>query len=79
MRELEELCAKEHFDLNKTVSYDNGETSVKLEVDANGATHTCQRSAANKDAAEKKASMAILEMLKENELHRRGDTQPHLS
>nr|XP_027105514.1 endoribonuclease Dicer homolog 2-like isoform X2 [Coffea arabica] len=64
VRELEEFCAKQHFDMNKSVTYENGEVSVKLEVHANGATHICQESAANKDAAEKKASLAMLEMLK---------------
>nr|XP_027105516.1 endoribonuclease Dicer homolog 2-like [Coffea arabica] len=79
VRELEELCAKEQFVMNKAVRYENGEVSVKLEVHANGAPHRCQLSAANKDAAEKKASVAILEMLRGNELHRRGRTQPRLS
>ena len=65
--------------MKEAVRYDHGEISVELEVDANGATHTCQQSAANKDAAEKKAAMDILDMLKGNELHRRGHAQPRLS
>ncbi|XP_027105517.1 endoribonuclease Dicer homolog 2-like isoform X1 [Coffea arabica] len=66
VRELEELCAKEHFDLK--------EEDGKLKVNANGVIYARRLSAANKKTARKTASMAILAKLKKNKLHR---GEPH--
>ncbi|CDO96788.1 unnamed protein product [Coffea canephora] len=62
VRELEEFCAKQHFDMNKSVTYENGEVSAN----ANGVPCARRLTAANKKTARKTASMDILSKLKKN-------------
>ncbi|KAG5549523.1 hypothetical protein RHGRI_014751 [Rhododendron griersonianum] len=66
VRELHELCQKEHYNMKKdVVSSDKGVASLTIEIEANGVSykHTC--TASDKKTAKKLASKAILKSLKE--------------
>ncbi|XP_050208112.1 endoribonuclease Dicer homolog 2 isoform X2 [Mercurialis annua] len=67
VRELTELCQKEHFDKKKSVaSRCNGVSSVTVEVEANGIVyaHTC--TSADKKVAKRLACKEVLRVLKDN-------------
>lgn len=67
VRELSELCQKEHFILKKpVVSRDNGVSSVTIEVEAEGAVYHHTSRAADKKMAKRLASKEVLKSLKEN-------------
>lgn len=66
VRELHQLCQKEHYKMKKDVlSSEEGVASLTIEIEANGVSykHTC--TASNKKTAKKLASKAILKSLKE--------------
>lgn len=66
VRELNELCQKEHYIKKKAAVFsDKGVASITIEIDANGVPykHTC--TASDKKTAKKLASKAILKSLKE--------------
>ncbi|KAK9292700.1 hypothetical protein L1049_020679 [Liquidambar formosana] len=66
VRELNELCQKEDYNLKKSlVSCTNGVASLTVEVEAKGTIHKHTCSAANKKTAKKVASRKVLESLKE--------------
>ncbi|KAJ8753073.1 hypothetical protein K2173_011841 [Erythroxylum novogranatense] len=67
VRELHQLCQKEHFKLSKPiVAPENGMISVTIEVEANGKIFRRTSTAAKKDMAKKLAYREILKSLKEN-------------
>ncbi|KAK3016706.1 hypothetical protein RJ639_005644, partial [Escallonia herrerae] len=65
VRELTELCQKEHYNMKKPVpSCDNGVKSITVEVEANGVAYKESCSAADKKMAKKLACKAVLRSLK---------------
>ncbi|KAK3023834.1 hypothetical protein RJ639_044551, partial [Escallonia herrerae] len=59
VRELTELCQKEHYNMKKPVrSCDNGVKSITVEVEANGIVYKESCSAADKDMAKRLACKA---------------------
>ncbi|KAG8390726.1 hypothetical protein BUALT_Bualt01G0113400 [Buddleja alternifolia] len=66
IRELTELCQKEHYNLKKPLfSSQNGVACVTVEVEANGVVHKMTCSEADKKTAKKLAHKAVLKSLKE--------------
>ncbi|XP_058216237.1 endoribonuclease Dicer homolog 2 [Rhododendron vialii] len=66
VRELHELCQKEHYDMKKdVVSSDKGVASLTIEIEANGVSYKHMCTASDKKTAKKLASKAILKSLKE--------------
>nr|AUH15438.1 dicer-like 2 protein [Dimocarpus longan] len=67
VRELNEICQKEHFEMKKPlVSQINGRPSVTIEVEANGAVFNHTASASDKKTAKKVACKEVLKALKEH-------------
>ncbi|PSS04962.1 Endoribonuclease [Actinidia chinensis var. chinensis] len=67
IRELNELCQKEHYVKKKAiVSRDKGVSSVTIEVEANGVTHKYTHTASDKPMAKKLAAKDVLKSLKES-------------
>ncbi|KAK6915779.1 Helicase, C-terminal [Dillenia turbinata] len=67
IRELHDLCQKEHYVRKKpVVTSENGMTSLELVVEANGVVYGHKCSARDKKTAEKVASRAILKSLRES-------------
>ncbi|KAI6684308.1 hypothetical protein NL676_030221 [Syzygium grande] len=67
VRELTELCQKEHFILKKpVVSREDGASSVTIEVEAKGVAYRHTSRAAHKKTAKRLASKEVLKSLKEN-------------
>ncbi|KAJ4824762.1 hypothetical protein Tsubulata_024394 [Turnera subulata] len=67
VRELNELCQKQHFDRRKTVfSRTNNIASATVEVDVNGTIFRHTSSTGDRKTAEKLASKEVLKALKEN-------------
>ncbi|XP_056160072.1 endoribonuclease Dicer homolog 2 isoform X3 [Syzygium oleosum] len=67
VRELTELCQKEHFILKKpVVSREDGASSVTIEVEAKGVAYHHTSRAAHKKTAKRLASKEVLKSLKEN-------------
>ncbi|GLT60476.1 hypothetical protein SLA2020_332400 [Shorea laevis] len=67
VRELTELCQREHFDVRKPfISQQNGIASITVEVEANGDMYRCTQSAANRKTAKKLAYKGVLQALKES-------------
>ncbi|XP_021282374.1 endoribonuclease Dicer homolog 2 isoform X1 [Herrania umbratica] len=65
VKELNELCQKEHFEQRPaTVSHDNGMPSITIEVEANGMVFKHTSSASNKKMAKKLACKEVLKSLK---------------
>ncbi|KAK2975024.1 hypothetical protein RJ640_001234 [Escallonia rubra] len=66
VRELTELCQKEHYNMKIPYpSCDNGVKSMTVEVEANGIVYKESCSAADKKMAKKLACKAVLKSLKE--------------
>ncbi|GFZ11346.1 dicer-like 2 [Actinidia rufa] len=66
VRELTELCQKEHYVMEKaSVSCDKGVASITIEVEAKGVTYKQTHTASDKKTAKRLASMDILNSLKE--------------
>ncbi|XP_022864745.1 endoribonuclease Dicer homolog 2-like [Olea europaea var. sylvestris] len=66
VRELSELCQKQHFTFKKPVVFrENGVSFVEVEVEADGFVHKESRSASDKKTAERLACKAVLNSLKE--------------
>ncbi|XP_022776009.1 endoribonuclease Dicer homolog 2-like isoform X2 [Durio zibethinus] len=60
VKELNELCQKEHFELRKPiVSSDNGASSITIEVEANGTVFKHTSTASDKKMAKKLASKSF--------------------
>ncbi|KAG5240038.1 Dicer [Salix suchowensis] len=69
VRELNELCQKQHFDYKKPVVSRNGRNaSVTIEVEANGRIFKHTATVADKNTAKKQASKEVLKALKESNL-----------
>ncbi|KAJ6690089.1 hypothetical protein OIU85_006378 [Salix viminalis] len=69
VRELIELCQKQHFDYKKPVVSRNGRNaSVTIEVEANGRIFKHTATVADRDIAKKLASKEVLKALKESNL-----------
>ncbi|XP_051121429.1 endoribonuclease Dicer homolog 2 isoform X2 [Andrographis paniculata] len=69
VRELSEVCQREHYVLMKpVVSYKNGVAHATVEVDANGVLHRETCCEADKKTAKKLACKAVLKSLKESML-----------
>ncbi|KAG5240040.1 endoribonuclease Dicer [Salix suchowensis] len=69
VRELNELCQKQHFDYKKpVVSRNSRNASVTIEVEANGRIFKHTATVADKDTAKKLASKEVLKALKESNL-----------
>ncbi|OMO99607.1 hypothetical protein CCACVL1_03710 [Corchorus capsularis] len=67
VKELNELCQKEHFKRREPiVSRNNGVASITIEVEANGVVFGHTSTASNKKMAKKLASKAVLKSLKES-------------
>ena len=65
VKELHELCQKQHFELRKPiVSRDNGVASITIEVEANGKVFKHTSTASDKKMAKKLASKEVLKFLK---------------
>ncbi|KAK8582828.1 hypothetical protein V6N13_069596 [Hibiscus sabdariffa] len=66
VKELHELCQKEHYERRKpVVSRDNGVYSITIEVEANGRVFKHTSTASDKKMAKKLASKEVLKSLKE--------------
>ncbi|KAL9165554.1 hypothetical protein ABFS82_06G177900 [Erythranthe guttata] len=65
VRELNELCQREHFNFQKLVTKLNGLVYATIEVEARGVVHKETRSAADKDTAKRLACKDVLKSLKE--------------
>nr|WOA03172.1 DICER-like protein 2 [Abelmoschus esculentus] len=66
VKELHELCQKEHYELRKpVVSHENGVSSITIEVEANGRVFKQTSTASDKKMAKKLASKEVLKSLKE--------------
>lgn len=66
VKELKELCQKEHYTLARDVVCDEkGVPCVSVEVEVNGVTYGGWGSGASKKTAEKIASRQVLKKLKE--------------
>ncbi|KAJ6726835.1 DICER-RELATED [Salix purpurea] len=69
VRELNELCQKQHFDYKKPVVSRNGRNaSVTIEVEANGRIFKHTATVADKNTAKKLASKEVLKALMESTL-----------
>ncbi|XP_022732896.1 endoribonuclease Dicer homolog 2-like isoform X2 [Durio zibethinus] len=69
VKELNELCQKEHFELRKPIVLsDNGVASITIEVEANGKVFKHTSTAYDKKMAKKLASKQVLKCLKEANL-----------
>ncbi|KAF8027787.1 hypothetical protein BT93_E0647 [Corymbia citriodora subsp. variegata] len=67
VKELTELCDKEHFVFRKpVVSHEDGASSVTIEVEAEGVVYRHTSRAADKKTAKRLASKEVLKSLKEN-------------
>lgn len=65
VRELTELCQKEHYDLKKPVATcQTSKVSVEVEVEANGVVHKFSCSAPDRKTAKRLACKAVLKSLK---------------
>ncbi|KAK7380407.1 hypothetical protein VNO78_32917 [Psophocarpus tetragonolobus] len=72
VRELNELCQKRSYVIQKAVSCDDGVTNYRMEVEADGVIHQYEYiGPALKDTAKKIACKEILNSLKEGELEGR--------
>ncbi|GMI87814.1 DICER-LIKE 2, dicer-like 2 [Hibiscus trionum] len=66
VRELHELCQREHYELREpVVSRDGGVSSITIEVEANGRVFKHTSTASDKKMAKKLASKEVLKALKE--------------
>ncbi|KAL4285215.1 hypothetical protein GQ457_16G023730 [Hibiscus cannabinus] len=66
VKELHELCQKEHYEQRKpVVSLDNGVYSITIDVEANGRVFKHTSTASDKKMAKKLASKEVLKSLKE--------------
>jgi endoribonuclease Dicer len=67
VRELNELCQRQHFDYKKPIVSRNGRNaSVTIEVEANGLIFKHTATVADKETAKKLASKEVLKALKES-------------
>ncbi|GMH07608.1 hypothetical protein Nepgr_009448 [Nepenthes gracilis] len=65
VKELHDLCQRQHFDIRKPVeSYVGGQASITLEVEANGIVHSHTSTASDKSTAKRLACKGILMSLK---------------
>ncbi|PIA63179.1 hypothetical protein AQUCO_00200892v1 [Aquilegia coerulea] len=64
VRELNELCRRESYEIEISVSYVDGKPSVTIEVKANGISYKDTRSGTNKKTATKLAAKTVLQNLK---------------
>ncbi|XP_039045031.1 endoribonuclease Dicer homolog 2-like [Hibiscus syriacus] len=65
VKELYDLCQKEHYELRKrVVSRDDGVSSITIEVEANGRVFKHTSTASNKKMAKKLASKEVLKSVK---------------
>ncbi|MBA0838012.1 hypothetical protein Goarm_010116, partial [Gossypium armourianum] len=65
VKELYELCQKEHYELRKAiVSHEDGISSITIEVEANGKVFKHTSTACDKKMAKKLASKEVLKSLK---------------
>ncbi|XVF02332.1 hypothetical protein REPUB_Repub04eG0166500 [Reevesia pubescens] len=66
VKELNELCQKEHFELREPiVSRENGVSCITIEVEANGTVFKHTSTASDRKMAKKLASKEVLKSLKE--------------
>ncbi|XVE75158.1 hypothetical protein DITRI_Ditri12bG0072900 [Diplodiscus trichospermus] len=66
VKELHEVCQKQHFELRKPiVSRENGMACITIEIEANGKVIKHTSTASDKKMAKKLASKEILKLLKE--------------
>lgn len=64
VRELNDLCRSQSYELNISVAVEDGKASITVEVIANGIPYTDTRTGMNKKTAKKLAAKAVLEQLK---------------
>lgn len=66
-RELNEFCAKMHYDMKKPLkSFENDVATITIEVEANGVTYKHTSKASDKKTGIKLASKEVLRSLKES-------------